>query len=104
MSGQRNSQTATATCLQINETRIAGKRDAITVASGVQIILAGGALPQNIFWATFAAADLGTTVVFNGVILSQTSVAMATGASINGRMMAGTAVTLDQNVVTQPVP
>jgi len=76
----------------------------LTVASGVQIILAGGALPQNIFWATFAAADLGTTVVFNGVILSQTSVAMATGASINGRMMAGTAVTLDQNVVTQPVP
>ena len=76
----------------------------LTVASGVQIILAGGALPQNVFWATFAAADLGTTVAFRGVILSQTSIAMATGASINGRMMAETAVTLGQNVVTQPTP
>src|SRR5690349_18098687 len=44
----------------------------LTLSSGVQIILAGGALPQNVYWATFAAADLGTTSQFNGVILSQT--------------------------------
>jgi hypothetical protein len=74
----------------------------LTVAPGVQIILAGGALPQNVYWATFAAADLGTTSKFNGVILSQSSIAMKTGASINGRLMAGTAVTLDTNTVTQP--
>ena len=76
----------------------------LTVSSGVRIILAGGALPKNIFWATFAAADLGTTSHFEGVILSQTSVAMKTGASINGRLFAGTAVTLDQTAVTQPAP
>jgi len=74
----------------------------LTVSSGVQIILAGGALPKNIFWATFAAADLGTTSKFNGVILSQTSIVMKTGASTNGRLMAGTAVNLAQNTVTQP--
>lgn len=74
----------------------------LTVSSGVQIILAGGALPQNIFWATFGVAELGTTSQFNGVILSQTSIVMKTGASINGRLLAGTAVTLDQNMVTQP--
>lgn len=68
----------------------------LTVSPGVQIKLAGGALPQNIFWATFAAADIGTTVQFNGVILSQTSIAMKTGASIHGRLLAGTQVTLDQ--------
>lgn len=76
----------------------------LTVSPGVKIILAGGALPKNIFWATFAAADIGTTVQFNGVILSQTSIAMKTGASINGRLFAGTAVTLAKNVVTQPAP
>ena len=76
----------------------------LTVSSGVRIILAGGALPKNIFWATFAAADLGTTSHFEGVILSQTSVAMKTGSSINGRLYAGTAVTLDQVTVTQPAP
>jgi hypothetical protein len=74
----------------------------LTVGSGVEIILAGGALPQNIYWQTFAAADFGTTSKFKGVILSQTSIAMRTGASINGRLFAGTAVTLDQNAVTQP--
>jgi hypothetical protein len=74
----------------------------LTVASGVQVILAGGALHQNIFWATFAAADLGTTSKFKGIVISQTSIALKTGASMNGRLLAGTAVTLDQNVVTQP--
>ena len=74
----------------------------LTVSSGVQIILAGGALPQNIFWATFAAADIDTTVQFKGVILSQTAVALKTGSSIDGRLYAGTAVTLQQNRVTQP--
>ena len=74
----------------------------LTVASGVEIILAGGALPQNIFWQTFAAADIGTTSKFKGIVLSQTSIAMKTGSTLNGRLYAGTAVTLDQTIVTQP--
>ena len=71
----------------------------LTVSPGVRIILAGGALPQNIYWATFGAASLDTTSQFKGTILSQTSIAMMTGASINGRLWAGTAVTLDQDTV-----
>jgi hypothetical protein len=74
----------------------------LTVASGVQVILAGGALPQNVFWQTFAAADLGTTSQFKGIILSQTSIVLKNGASLNGRALAGTAITLDRNSVTQP--
>lgn len=74
----------------------------LTVSSGVQVILAGGALAENVYWQTFAAADFGTTSQFKGVILSQTSIAMKTGATINGRLLAGTGVTLDQNTVTQP--
>lgn len=74
----------------------------LTVSPTVEIILAGGALPQNIFWATFGSADLGTTSRFKGILLSQTSIAMTTGATIDGRLMAGTAVTLQQNTVTQP--
>lgn len=76
----------------------------LTVSAGAQVILAGGALAKNVFWQTFAAADLGTTSKFSGVILSSTSIAMKTGASINGRLLAGTAVTLDQNTVTQSAP
>jgi len=73
----------------------------LTVSSGVQVILAGGALPQNVFWQTVGAADLGTTSVFKGVLLSQTSIAMKTGSSIDGRLLAQTAVTLDQTRVTK---
>jgi hypothetical protein len=76
----------------------------LTVASGAQVILAGGALAKNVFWQTFAAADMGTTSKFNGVILSHTSIALKTGATMTGRLLAGTAVTLDQNTVTQPAP
>jgi hypothetical protein len=74
----------------------------LTVASGVQVILAGGALAKNVYWQTFAAADIGTTAKFNGVILSQTTITLKTNASLNGRMLAQTAVALDHNTVTQP--
>jgi hypothetical protein len=71
----------------------------LTVSSGVQIILAGGALPENIYWAVFAAADIGTTSKFKGTLISQTSITTKTGATINGRLLAGTAVNLDTNAV-----
>ena len=71
----------------------------LSVASGVQVVLTGGALPRNIFWATVAAADLGTTSKFKGVILSQTSIVTKTGATVNGRLLAQTAVNLDANAV-----
>ena len=74
------------------------------MSSGVQVILAGGALPKNIYWATFGAADLGTTSKSKGVILSQTSITLKTGASVDGRLLAGTAVNMDQNTVTRPAP
>lgn len=73
----------------------------LSVSSGVEVILAGGALPQNVYWATFAAADIGTTSKFNGVLISETSITLKTGASTNGSLLAGTAVNLDQNTVTQ---
>jgi hypothetical protein len=72
----------------------------LSVSSGVQVILAGGALAQNVYWATFAAADMGTTSKFKGTVISQTSITMKTGATINGKLLAGTAINLDTNTVT----
>jgi hypothetical protein len=69
------------------------------IISGVQIILAGGALPQNIYWVVSSAADLGTTSKFKGTIISASGIAMKTNATINGQLLAGTAVTLDHNTV-----
>lgn len=74
----------------------------LTVSSGAQIVLAGGAKAQNVFWQVSGLADLDTTSHVEGVIMSQTSIALHSGASINGRLFAQTAVTLDGNKVTQP--
>ena len=74
----------------------------ITQASAAKVILTGGALPKNIFWQVFGAVDIGTTAHMEGVILSQTSIALKTGATTNGRLLAQTAVTLDAATVTHP--
>ncbi|WP_320127538.1 ice-binding family protein [uncultured Sphaerochaeta sp.] len=74
----------------------------LTVAAAKSVILAGGALPKNIFWQSAGVVSLGTTSHFEGIILSQSSITMDTGASINGRLLAQTLVALDANTVTQP--
>ena len=74
----------------------------LTLSSSAKILLAGGALPKNIFWQVSGAVIIGTTAHLEGVVLTQTAVSMATGASINGRLLAQTAVTLDGNTVVEP--
>ncbi len=74
----------------------------LTMSSGVKIILKGGAQAKNIFWQVAGQATLGTTSHFEGIILSKTGITLQTGASMNGRALAQTAVILDQNVVTKP--
>jgi hypothetical protein len=74
----------------------------LTVANGVKVVLAGGTLPENIFWQVAGLADLGTTSQFEGVVLGQTSIALETGASVDGRLLAQTAVTIDSSTVVEP--
>jgi len=74
----------------------------LTMSSAVRITLAGGAQAKNIFWQTAGAVTFGTTSHFEGIILGATGINLQTGASINGRMLAQTAVTLQMNTVTQP--
>jgi Ice-binding-like len=74
----------------------------LTMSSAKQIILAGGALAKNIFWQVACAVTLGTISHFEGIILGQTGINLQTGASINGRLLAQTAVTLQKNTVKKP--
>lgn len=76
----------------------------LNIASGKKIILAGGALPQNIFWQVTGAVTLVTGSTFEGNILTQTNVAMQAGATLYGRALAQTAVTLDSNTVSANAP
>ena len=74
----------------------------LTMSSGVKVRLAGGAQPKNIFWQVAGLVDLGTTALCEGVVLTQTSVTLRTGASINGRLLSQTAVNLDGSTVVEP--
>ena len=73
-------------------------------ANATRVTLAGGALPKNIFWQVAGAVTLGTTAHFEGVVLAKTMIAVNTGASVNGRLLAQTAVTLQMNAITEPAP
>jgi len=79
--------------------QVAGTLD---MGSAVQIILAGGAQAKNIYWQVADAVTLGTTSHFEGIILGATGINLTTGATINGRLLAQTAITLQKNTVTKP--
>lgn len=74
----------------------------LTVSSAVNMTLAGEAQAKNIFWQVAGEATLGTTSHFEGNILSMTAITLQTGASMNGRALAQSAVILDGNTVVKP--
>ncbi len=74
----------------------------LTMSSAKKILLTGGALAKNVFWQVSGRVELGTTAHCEGVILAKTSITLRTGASINGRLLAQTAVVIDASKVVQP--
>jgi len=74
----------------------------LKMSSAVRVTLTGGALAKNIFWQAAGAVTFGTTSHFEGNVLGQTGINMQTGASIYGRLLAQTAVTLEMNTVVIP--
>jgi len=76
--------------------QIAGE---LILASGTKVILIDGASTDNIFWQVAGQTTLGTTSVLQGIVLCQVAIAMKTGATLIGRALAQTAVTLDSNSV-----
>lgn len=85
--------TAAVWIFQISSTLITG--------SGSQVKLVNGANPCNVFWQVGSSATLGTNSVFKGNIMALTSIALATGAQMEGRALARNgAVTLDTNTIT----
>jgi len=74
----------------------------LTVSNGVKVLLSGGAQPRHVFWQVAGRVELGTASHLEGVVLSQTAIALRTGASVTGRLLAQTAVVLDAATVVQP--
>jgi hypothetical protein len=74
----------------------------LLLSSSTRVTLAGGARAQNIFWQVSGGVSAGAESHLEGVILSMTAISLQTGASLNGRALSQTAVTLDQNTVVEP--
>lgn len=77
-----------------------------TTAATSNMILAGGALPKNVFWQVAGAnVTIGAAPAhFEGVVLAQVAINFGNGATANSRLLAQAAVSLDQTSVTQPAP
>ncbi|MEP7026958.1 MAG: ice-binding family protein [Candidatus Eisenbacteria bacterium] len=72
----------------------------LTVTAGRQVILTGGAQASNVYWQVGSSATLGTTANFSGIILANSSITLATGATLHGRALARVGgVALDSNIV-----
>jgi len=74
----------------------------ITQATATNVVLSGGALPQNIFWQAAGGVLINGNAHMEGVVLSATNISLVSGASVKGRLLARTGVLMDTNTVVQP--
>jgi hypothetical protein len=77
----------------------------LTTGAATNVFLSGGAQAKNIFWQVAGTSvTLGANARFEGVVLAQNAINFGNQASAGSRLLAQTAVNLDQNAVTQPAP
>ena len=76
--------------------------EGLTVSRDVEIILSDGAVAEHVFWQVAGEVSLGESSHFEGIILSQSGITMKSKATLNGRMLAQTDVTLDENTIIEP--
>lgn len=74
----------------------------LNVAAATEIILTGGALPQNVFWQSSGAVTLGAMAHLEGVMLANTAFTSGAGTTIKGRVLSQTDVTITGSNVVQP--
>lgn len=73
----------------------------VTQASATRVILTGGAQANHVFWQVADIVSIGTTAHLEGIVLAKTKITLKTGASVNGRLYAQTAVTLAKNKIVK---
>jgi hypothetical protein len=70
-------------------------------AAGPMVILEGNAKAENIFWQVAGQVTVCAGAHLEGVLLVKTAAVFQTGSTLNGRILAQTAVTLDSATITQ---
>ncbi len=78
----------------------------LNLSSATSVLLSGGAIASNVFWAVSGTTTLQTTSVFEGNILGgpgASTIAMQNGATLHGKALGQTDVTLIANTITAGV-
>jgi hypothetical protein len=74
----------------------------LDISSATRVLLSGGALPANVFWAVAGTTTLETTSTFEGNILggpATSTIAMLNGAMLHGKALGQKNITLIANIV-----
>jgi hypothetical protein len=87
-----------------NDVFIVQTTGSLDVANGKKVTLLNGAKAYNIFWQVAGDVRVGTTAHMEGVLLVMTKAVFQTGSSLNGRVLAQTAVTLDSATIVEQNP
>jgi hypothetical protein len=74
----------------------------VVAGPGASVILAGGIKPENIVWQMAGFLEANTGAHLEGIFLVKTKAVFKTGSGLNGRVLAQTAVTLDQSSIIAP--
>jgi len=74
----------------------------LSQTAATQVLLTGGALPQNVFWQVAGVVSIGSSAQMQGVIMSASDINLITSATVKGRLYSKTTVAMDNNTVTQP--
>jgi len=75
-----------------------------SLGTNISTNLLGGAQARNIVWAIADTVALGANSHLSGIILTvqPKPITLLNGATVNGRLLSGGAVTLISNAITQP--
>jgi hypothetical protein len=76
---------------------------ALSSAAGTKVVLANGALANNVYWQVVGAVSLGADVTWVGTVLGAGAVSFGEGASLKGRILTPSTVALANSPVTQPI-
>jgi hypothetical protein len=76
---------------------------ALSSAASAKVVLANGALANNVYWQVVGAISFGANAKFVGTLLCAGAVTFGDGASLKGRALTSSTMALSNSPITKPI-